>query len=277
MIRINKAGAANAPETFKRRGRNRKKVECDLFDATPDDYLNNITPFPKVMEDIYQQKGEVKAKLLESHYWKCCYCEKEFNFTRDLEVEHFRPKRFAQQSPNSEIIPMVYFWLAYDWDNLLLSCAACNRDFKKNLFPLEDEDDRASPRIRNIENEVSTFINPSKENPREHIRFEEETPVAHANSSRGKITIDYLGLRTNSNLVKDRIDHLNEVRRHLKNLARWRKLLKVSQKIKDAEIENLAKEAEEDGIEAIIFLKKAKNKDAQFSSMTQDFLDGKTF
>lgn len=277
MIEINKADVKDAPASFKRRGAKRKQIEINLFDANSDDYLNNVIPFIEVMESIYQSKGEVKKKLNESHYFKCCYCETKFNFTRDLEVEHFRPKRFAQQSSNSKIIPLAYFWLAYDWDNLLLGCAACNRDYKKNLFPLENEAGRALPQTRNIENEVPTFINPSKENPRQHIRFVDEVPIAHDDSVRGQITIDYLGLRSNPILVRARIDHLNEVRRHLRNLANWRKLLEISEKIKDVEIANLAREAEEDGIEAVIFLNDAKKVEAQFSSMTQDFLATQSF
>jgi uncharacterized protein (TIGR02646 family) len=277
MIRINKAPANDAPASFKRRGKKRTQTECNLFDSNPNDYLNNVTPFIEVMESIYQSKLEVKTKLNESHHFKCCYCETKFNFTRDLEVEHFRPKRYSRQSPNSRIIPLVYFWLAYDWDNLLLSCAACNRDHKKNLFPLEDEANRASPRTRNIENEEPIFINPSKEDPREHIRFVDEVPIPYASSTRGQITIEYLGLLTNHILINKRIDHLKEVRKHLKNLARWRKLLILSQETKNAEIEELAREAEEDGIEAVIFLNNAKKNSAQFSSMTQDFLAQQSF
>jgi len=279
MIKINKATVAEAPLVINRRGKNRKKKECKLFDTCPEDYLNDnqkIRKKLKVAEDIYQN-SDVKTKLNESHYYKCCYCETKFKYPRDLDVEHFRPKKYAQQSENSAEILLAYFWLAYDWDNLLLSCAECNRGYKKNLFPLENEADRATPETRNIDNEIPTLINPAlvtEDDPRDHIRFVNETPKAK--TSRGQKIIDCLGLRRDI-LLEDRLEHIGEIRKHLKNLEHWRKLLKVSQRIDDVEIQELTLEAEENGIEAIIFLKEAMKCNAKFSSMTQDFLVQQSF
>lgn len=279
MIKIDKAPATEAPLIITRRGKNRTKKDCDLFDPCPDDYLLGKPPIRKmikVMEDIYQDK-DVKAKLNESHHHKCCYCETKFKYSRDLDVEHFRPKKYSQQSSDSPEILLVYFWLAYDWDNLLLSCAECNRGYKKNLFPLIDESLRATPQTRNIDNELPIFINPalvSEDDPRDHIRFENETP--EAKTERGQKIIDCLGLRRDI-LAEDRLEHIKELRKHLKNIKYWRKILKVSQRINDTEIRELTEEAEENGIEAIIFLRESMKNTAKFSSMTQDFLAQQSF
>lgn len=279
MIKIDKAPVTEAPLTITRRGKNRTKKDCNLFDGSPNDYLLGEPPIRKVikvMEDIYQN-SDVKTKLNESHYYKCCYCETKFKYPRDLDVEHFRPKKHAQQSEGSAEILLVYFWLAYDWDNLLLSCAECNRGYKKNLFPLENEADRALPETRNIDNEIPILINPAsvtEDDPRNHIRFVNETP--EGKTQRGKKIIDCLGLRRDI-LLEDRLEHLKEIRKHLKNIEHWRKLLKVSQKINDVEIQELAREAEADGIESIIFLREAMKVNAKFSSMSQDFLAQQSF
>lgn len=41
------------------------------------------------------------------------------------DVEHYRPKAY-------------YWWLAWTWNNLLFACMDCNRDHKKDQFPLAD-------------------------------------------------------------------------------------------------------------------------------------------
>ncbi len=81
---------------------------------------------------------------------KCAYCETPFvGFIGD--AEHFRPKCEVSQlredgssqkvtvvdEDNNEIAHPGYFWLAYNWQNLLPSCHLCNRyGGKKTLFPV---------------------------------------------------------------------------------------------------------------------------------------------
>lgn len=279
MIKIDKAPSTEAPLIIRRRGKNRTKKDCELFDASPNDYLKGEPPIRKVlkvMEDIYQD-SEVKSKLNESHHFKCCYCETKFIYPRDLDVEHFRPKKYSQQSSNGPEILLVYFWLAYDWDNLLLSCAECNRGYKKNLFPLENEDKRATPQTRNIDEESPILINPalaSEDDPRDHITFVNETPKAE--SPRGQKIIDCLGLRRDE-LFEARLEHLKEIKKRLKIIERWKKLFALNQRIDAAEVKELLAEAVEEGMEAILFLDNAKKKEAKFSSMAQDFLAQQPF
>ena len=279
MIKIDKAPVIEAPLIITGRGRKRTNKDCDLFDPCPDDYLLGKPPerkVMKVMEDIYQDK-DVKAKLNESHHHKCCYCESKFKYPRDLDVEHFRPKKYSQQSSDSPEILLVYFWLAYDWDNLLLSCAECNRGYKKNLFPLKDETQRATPQNRNINTESPIFINPalvSEDDPREHIRFENETPKSL--TPRGKEIIDYLGLRRDA-LFEARLEYLKEIKKQLKIIERWGKLLDLNKRINDPIIKELLVEAVEEGSEAILFLENSVKPHAKFSSMAQDFLGQQSF
>lgn len=279
MIKINKAPIAEAPDIITGRGKRRTKKDCDLFDASPNEYLSpnpRVRMVLKVMEDIYQD-SDVKEKLNESHYLKCCYCESKFTYPRDLDIEHFRPKKYSQQSENSIEILLVYFWLVYDWDNLLLSCAECNRGYKKNLFPLKKGSQRATPQNRDISNESPIFINPalaSEDDPRKHIEFDNETPKGI--TPRGKKIIDLLGLRRDE-LFEARLEHLKEIKKQLKIIRKWEKLLKLNQRIDDSEIRELLEEAREEGIEAILFLENAIKPEAEFSSMTQDFLAQQPF
>jgi uncharacterized protein (TIGR02646 family) len=71
------------------------------------------------------------AKLRLLYFNKCAYCEKPImpydnhEDSKDIRwhftVEHYRPKDF-------------YYWLAYEWSNLLLLCKECNSE-KGNIFP----------------------------------------------------------------------------------------------------------------------------------------------
>lgn len=61
--------------------------------------------------------------LFEMQHNKCCYCEKLEEQAKYRDVEHYRPKS-------------VYWWLTWTWENLLFSCLECNRDGKRDSFPL---------------------------------------------------------------------------------------------------------------------------------------------
>lgn len=69
--------------------------------------------------DSRYKSDDIKNKLKEIYHGKCAYCETS---VERFDVEHFRPKRGG------------YYWLAYSWDNLLLSCPICNVA-KGNNFP----------------------------------------------------------------------------------------------------------------------------------------------
>ncbi len=57
------------------------------------------------------------------HGKACAYCQGQLTPSDRGDVEHFRPKS-------------AYWWLAYAFDNYLLSCARCNRVRKGPRFPL---------------------------------------------------------------------------------------------------------------------------------------------
>ena len=69
---------------------------------------------------------EAKAQLLIESNNKCAYCETPTRVVAYGDVEHFRPKS-------------IYWWLAYSYENYLPSCGACNQEYKKDLFELQDK------------------------------------------------------------------------------------------------------------------------------------------
>jgi uncharacterized protein (TIGR02646 family) len=146
---------------------------------------------------------DVKDKLRETHHNKCCYCEAAFTHVAHGDVEHFRPKAGWVQDKEPLNNP-GYYWLAYDWDNLLFSCQICNQTHKRNHFPLLDAATRANSHQQAIAGEQPVLIHPANENPEDFISFREEIPVAVNGNKRGEGTIKKLGLDRES---------LNEKRR----------------------------------------------------------------
>jgi len=119
--------------------------------------------------------AEVKQTLSAAQHDKCCFCESKLRHAQFGDVEHFRPKASAQQSPDAAPT-MGYYWLAYAWDNLYLSCEVCNRRHKRGLFPLLNPDRRVASHHGSAElaTEQPVFIDPGTEDPMMFIEFRRE-------------------------------------------------------------------------------------------------------
>ncbi len=77
------------------------------------------------------------------------------------DIDHYKPKSVVEEiltegEENEDLFTVSgrtfkkscqygYWWLAYDWDNYLLSCTLCNQPWKRALFPL------SAPRTQNPE------------------------------------------------------------------------------------------------------------------------------
>ena len=166
--------------------------------------------------DIYGHK-DVKDALILTQNGKCCFCESKILHISHGDVEHFRPKTGWVQNVEALNKP-GYYWLAYDWNNLFLSCEKCNQRHKRNLFPLINPAHRALSHLANIKKEQPLFIHPAKENPEDFISFKDEIPVAINANNRGTETIIKLGL--DRELLNDqRREKLNPIRQ-IYNLAK---------------------------------------------------------
>jgi hypothetical protein len=167
---------------------------------------------------------EVKAALRIAQHDKCGFCESKVSHVAFGDVEHFRPKSAVRSRPGEALISPGYFWLAYEWENLMFACECCNRRHKGNLFPLFDETTRARAPSDIIDRESPLFIDPSREDPAAHIGFREEVPYAIGGNARGEATIDALGLHR-PELVerrRDRLQKLRQLRRAMDLLKRKR-------------------------------------------------------
>jgi uncharacterized protein (TIGR02646 family) len=130
------------------------------------------------------KKNEVKKALEKLFNGKCAYCESDVVTTSAIDKEHFRPKT-SVKNKETKVSIRGYYWLAAEWDNLLLACAQCNRtgthetidnmEFvsgKLNYFPISDEAKRAVCRGDLIEEEkVRLLLNPCIDKPALFIQY----------------------------------------------------------------------------------------------------------
>ena len=155
---------------------------------------------------LYGSK-EVKDKLKQLQNDKCCFCEARVSHVSHGDVEHFRPKAGWMQKEKDKITKPGYYWLAYDFSNLFLSCQICNQKFKKNYFPLEDPAKRALTHKDKLSAEKSLIIDPGKEDPSKFLTFNKEYIVAKNDSEKGTETIKRTGLNRKE-IVRARFEYL---------------------------------------------------------------------
>jgi uncharacterized protein (TIGR02646 family) len=97
---------------------------------------------------------------------KCWYSECR-NPGTDDDVDHFRPKLGVEEDPNHP----GYYWLAFDWENLRLSCHRANRPRtnpetgetggKAGHFPLINPERRAFGPCDNWQGENPAILDPT--------------------------------------------------------------------------------------------------------------------
>lgn len=97
-------------------------------------------------DPYYDSNNNSASKVIDHlnkwYFLKCAYCERIYK----LDVEHYRPKGEVRDLDNKIVNishPTVgavphpgYYWLCYEWSNLLPACISCNRDGGKgSKFP----------------------------------------------------------------------------------------------------------------------------------------------
>lgn len=250
MIQIKKKGTAPVPHPLQTNGAAARAALEARYDAGETDFASD--DFDSA---IYGHK-KVKEALSAAQDNKCCFCESKIGHIAYGDVEHYRPKAGWVQDEEPLNKP-GYYWLAYEWDNLLLSCEKCNQLFKKNYFPLANNE-RAMSHYDAVDVEVPLFIHPAKEDAEAFITFEEEMPVEVDGNERGYQTIKKLGL--------DR-ELLNEQRR--KDLTKIKTLYNLAKGLHNEYPESELKKEAYTAIEKIF--KESKQDSTEYASMLRAF------
>jgi uncharacterized protein (TIGR02646 family) len=241
MIRIDKPD--EAPDKLRGDGRE----ERAQLEAKRDDDPEAFSQW--IQSDAFKRSifshDSVREALLEAQHEKCAYCEKGREHVH--EVEHYRPKKAVRQSTGEERTYPGYYWLAYEWANLLMACRHCNGR-KGTLFPLDDPADRARSHHDDLADENPLLIQPDREDPSDHLTFREHVVVAK--TPKGERTRDVLGLNR---------ERLKNDRREAYEMLRG--------------IHQLTQLGTPESAEAEALLERRAEPDAEFSAMVQAAID----
>jgi hypothetical protein len=153
--------------------------------------------FPLYPERMYR---DVMRDLSALSHGKCAYCETPITFPGNASLDRFRPKAGAL-GLDGDYSTEHYWWLAYEWMNILPCCLKCNK-YKGAKFPVEGRRAPTESPISELAKEKRLIIDPAADKPEEHLDFGDDGLVRPM-SSAGDVTIATLELNR-SDLVHHR-------------------------------------------------------------------------
>jgi uncharacterized protein (TIGR02646 family) len=173
----------------------------------------------------YYYRDSTIESLRKIYKYKCGYCETHESAGASLRVDHYRPKAGVKDSPDHG----GYYWLAYEWSNLVLSCEKCNGR-KVHNFPLQNEADQVTGPSIGIDglptgdscradkdtllNERPLLLNPELDDRNEHLTFLPNGTI-EAKSEKGRKSIELYFLWRDK-LIEDRKNMTDDIVEKLK-------------------------------------------------------------
>lgn len=194
-----------------------------------------------IAERVYRRSSIRKAFFFSGgppFYGKCVYCEMPVNLLAG-DLDHFRPKQGITSAEDEPIFDLDdegqprldaaglprrhpgYYWLAYDWRNLLPCCKECNQPNKigsrkigkHNRFPVEG---RHARNPAEVVAEKPLLINPASHDPADdpdlHFRVDTQRGLVAGRTPRGKACEEIFGLNHRGTLVEERRKAIHQVR-----------------------------------------------------------------
>ncbi len=171
---------------------------------------------------------QVRYALNRLYNNKCAYCEGIANTSKfTSRIDHYRPKDKIKGVENHK----GYYWLGYEWTNLLPTCEKCNIK-KSNKFPLsENESTRISDnlelegflqngkfifekfKLEKLEKENRLLLNPEIDKVEEHLYFSPTGEIKHL-TKKGEKSIEVYDLNRNS-LILERRSIIDDIIREI--------------------------------------------------------------
>jgi uncharacterized protein (TIGR02646 family) len=123
-----------------------------------------------------KSQSHVRDKLNDLYFSKCAYCETLCK----AEIEHYRPKKRITGTPHEG-----YYWLCYEWSNLVPSCRYCNTEGGKgNQFPIlgirvegptfnngKLDKSQCIASLAPLASELPLLLHPEIDEPEDHLEF----------------------------------------------------------------------------------------------------------
>ncbi|MGA9770266.1 MAG: hypothetical protein WBV94_14600 [Blastocatellia bacterium] len=216
MIRIDTEGPTG--EKYKEWSDEARRARAKMLGKWKADKKN----VPNLDQHVWKKLKQIF--LNDLFHKKCAYCEGKVSGHFPLDVEHYRPKKEVTEG-RVAIEHQGYFWLAYEWYNLILACRDCNsyhsyctnedendsHPGKANEFRItgkrvcEPADDPETWQME-LQEEKPLLLNPYLDYPEKDISFKPTgTVYPNKNSERGRETIEVCHLNR-PELVEARMD-----------------------------------------------------------------------
>jgi predicted ATP-binding protein involved in virulence/5-methylcytosine-specific restriction endonuclease McrA len=160
----------------------------DFFAAENRNQKRYDWPFNKEIDK------ELKEYLHKVFHGKCGYCEIKIDYPELGTVDRYRPNNGVRDK--NEFYQDLYWWLTFEWDNLIYACKECNQ-YKGNYFPIKGR--RALNERDDYENEHRMLLNPYLDETDKHLNYiHSNDSHIYALTNEGNQTIELLRLnRTN--------------------------------------------------------------------------------
>jgi uncharacterized protein (TIGR02646 family) len=140
---------------------------------------------------------ELRPILFELFHEKCGYCETKIDFHNIGVVDRYRPYKGVRDQ--KEYFEDLYWWLTYNWENLIYSCKECSQ-YKSAYFPIEGK--RALNKKNSLEKEKPLLINPCLGEPNLYFSYDDDGNI-YSEKDEGVQTIELLKLNR-TNLIESR-------------------------------------------------------------------------
>lgn len=155
--------------------------------------------------------GELKKDLHKVFYGKCGYCETKIDNPDDGTVDRYRPNNGVRDK--TEYYQDLYWWLTFEWDNLIYCCKECNQ-YKANYFPIGGQ--RAITPKADILLETPLLLNPYLDATDKHLIYDDNGEV-FSNTIEGNQTIELLRLNRTF-LVSERLSARISIKEFVDNI-----------------------------------------------------------
>lgn len=166
----------------------RLQFESKRFDRRPDTGL--------IWGDRQREIGGI---LLAAQRGKCVFCESALTFSKLYAVAHFRPHSNA--IIQEETTPRHYYWLAFEWSNLLVLCVECHR-LRGNRWPINGDLAAVGMSGAELDREQPLVIDPYRDDPSKHFVADDSGRLIGMTGA-GQTTIEVFSLNRVS-LVTER-------------------------------------------------------------------------
>jgi uncharacterized protein (TIGR02646 family) len=187
-----------------------KKAARDLSDRSAD-------PTAKLTFPDHWNEADVRGALYAAQGKACAYCGCLLPRNDRGDVDHFRPKGPPREDPTHG----GYWWLAYEFDNYLLSCSTCNSICKSDRFPLRPRARRITFQHRaRLLREARLLLDPARDPVEQWLRVEwQDLPCWILPSNRLHptyraqviATLEFFRINTDPRLIRERIEAVDDV------------------------------------------------------------------